>query len=240
MGAVVYDIAVADSGNTRVLGPPWQRWEPGGGSEVLFRYMDPATVEQYLQGACALTAGEQQVLLAVHEVGHAFAMHAAGLEYGEITFSPESPEPRDGRTDLQRLAGAEWRELPRTAREAAMLALGGWAATETWLELVTVNGRKLREDKLNVCHAQIAAADDHYDLMCSPTPRPTAYLYGRVQPPEDWQGEVIVVERLTQELTAMLVSRWPKVIQLANTVLTAEGATVEAITDTLGDPGWAR
>jgi hypothetical protein len=46
-----------------------------------------------------------------------------------------------------------------------MLTLGGWVASETWLELAVVNGRKLREDKLNVCFAQIAAGDDHYDLI---------------------------------------------------------------------------
>jgi hypothetical protein len=149
------------------MGPDPERWMPGGGSEILFRYIDAATVDQYVKGACTLTGDERQMLLTVHEVGHAFAVHAVGLEYGEINFNPESPEPRDGRTDLQRLAQAEWREPPRTAREAAMLTLGGWVASETWLELAVVNGRKLREDKLNVCFAQIAAADDHYDLMCT-------------------------------------------------------------------------
>lgn len=240
MAVVVDDIAVADSGNTRVLGAPWQRWKRAGGSEVLFRYMDAATVERCLKGACTLRDDEQKTLLAVHEVGHMFAMHAMGLEYGGIVINPESPGPRDGRTDLQQFARAEWRELPRTAREAAMAALGGWVATETWLELVTVNGRKLREDKMNVCRAHLAAADDHYDLMCFPTPRPTAYLYGRVQPPDDWQGEVIVVERLVEELTEMLVFRWPRVIQLATAVLTMKGAEVKVITEALGDPGWAK
>ena len=76
--------------------------------------------------------------------------------------------------------------------------------------------------------------------MRFPTPQPTAYLYGAVQPPQDWQGEVIVVERLRRELTAMFVSRWPKVIQLAGTVTMTWGASVEIITETLGDPGWAR
>lgn len=115
-----------------------------------------------------------------------------------------------------------------------------WVASETWLELVVVNGTKLREDKLNVCFAQIAAADDHYDLMCFPSPRRTAYLHGAVQPPDDWQGEVIVVERLRQDLTAMFVSRWPRMTQLADRVLTARGASVQMITEVLGDPGWAR
>jgi len=239
IGVVTFDVALADSGNTRILGAPWQPWRPGGGSEILFRYMDAATVDQYRTGACTLTDEERQMLLAVHEVGHAFAMHAVGMDYGEIRINLEAPESRVGRTDLHRLARAERRELPRTAREAAMLALSGWVATETWLELTIVNGRKLREDKLNVCHAQIAAADDHYNLMCFPTPRLTAYLYGAVQQPDDWQGEVIVVECLVQELTAMFVSRWERVIHLAKTTLTANGAAVEIITQVLGAPGWA-
>jgi len=41
------------------------------------------------------------MLLAVHEVRHTFAMHATGMEYGEITINPGSPESRDGRTDLK-------------------------------------------------------------------------------------------------------------------------------------------
>jgi hypothetical protein len=237
---VEHGIAVADSGSIRVPGAPWQRREPGGSSEVLFRYMDAATAGQHLKGACPLTAGEQQMLLAVHEAGHTFAMHATGLEYGEITINPRSPESRDGRTGLKQLARAERRELPRTAREAATLAPGGWVATETWLEVATASRTKLREDKLNVCHAQIAAADDHYNLMCFPTPQLTAYLHGAVQPPDDWQSEVIVAERLRQELTAMFVSRRPKVIQLAETVTMTRDASVEIITETLGDPGRAR
>ena len=76
--------------------------------------------------------------------------------------------------------------------------------------------------------------------MCFPTPQLTAYLYRAVKPPDDWQGEVIVVERLRQELTAMLVSRRPKVIQLAERVTMTRDASVEIITETLGDPGWAR
>jgi len=76
--------------------------------------------------------------------------------------------------------------------------------------------------------------------MCFPTPQLAAYLYGAVKPPDDWQGEVIVVERLRQELAAMFVSRRPKVIQLAETVTMTRGASVEIITETLGDPGWAR
>jgi hypothetical protein len=86
----------------------------------------------------------------------------------------------------------------------------------------------------------IAAADDHYNLMCFPTSRLTAYLYGAVQQPDDWQGEVIVVECLVRDLTAMFVSRWERVIHLAETTLTANGAAVEIITQVLGDPGWAR
>jgi len=39
-------------------------------------------------------------------------------------------------------------------------------------------GRSSGEGKLNVCHAQIAAADDHYNLMCFPTPQLTTYLHG--------------------------------------------------------------
>jgi len=144
IGTVEHDIAVADSGNIGVPGAPWQRREPGGGSEVLSRCMDAATAGQYLKGACPLTAGEQQMLLAVHEAGHTFAMHATGMEYGEITINPGSPESRDGRTGLKRPGRAERRELPRTAREAAMLARGGWAATETWLEVATASGTKLR------------------------------------------------------------------------------------------------
>ena len=65
------------------------------------------------------------MLLAVHEAGHTFAMHATGRKYGEITINPRSPESRDGRTGLKQLARAERRELPRTAREAATLAPGG-------------------------------------------------------------------------------------------------------------------
>jgi hypothetical protein len=54
-----------------------------------------------------------------------------------------------------------------TARSSSILnRRSRWVASETWLELAVVNGRKLREDKPNVCFAQIAAADDHYDLMC--------------------------------------------------------------------------
>jgi hypothetical protein len=99
IGTVEYDIAVADSGNIRVLGAPWQRWEPGGGSEILFRYLDAATAGQYLKGACPLTAGEQQMLLAVHEVGHTFAMHATGLDYGETTINPVAgPAPGAARS----------------------------------------------------------------------------------------------------------------------------------------------
>jgi hypothetical protein len=51
---------------------------------------------------------------------------------------------------------------------------------------------------------------------------------------------VIVVERLRQELTAMFASRRPKVIQLAETVTMTRDASVEIITETLGDPGRAR
>jgi hypothetical protein len=51
---------------------------------------------------------------------------------------------------------------------------------------------------------------------------------------------VIVIERLRQELTAMFVSRRPKVIQLAETVTMTRDASVEIITETLGDPGRAR
>ena len=76
--------------------------------------------------------------------------------------------------------------------------------------------------------------------MCFPTPQLTAYLYGAVRPPDEWQGEVIVVERLRQELTALFVSRWPEVIRLAEKVTMTRGASVEIITETLGDPGWAR
>lgn len=237
---VTHDVAVAESGNARVLGVPWQRWEPGGGSEILLRYMAADDVDQYMKKGCTLTDDEQQMLLSVHEVGHSFAMHAVGMDYGEIGINPESPESRDGRTDLQRFGRAEWRELPRTAREAAMLALGGWVATETWLDLTFVSARKLRDDKLNVCHAQIKAADDHYSLMCFPTPRLTAYLYGEVQPPEDWKGDVIVIETLARDMTAMFRSRWPRVTELAETVVRARGATVGTITEALGEPGWAR
>ena len=75
--------------------------------------------------------------------------------------------------------------------------------------------------------------------MCFPTPQLTACLHGAVQPPDDRQGEVIVIERLRQELAAMFVSRRPKVIQLAETVTMTRDASVEIITETLGDPGRA-
>jgi hypothetical protein len=89
------------------MGPDPERCLPGGVSEVLFRHIDAATVDQYVTGACTLTgderratsderratSDERQMLLTVHEVGHAFAVHAVGLEYGEIKFNPESPEP---------------------------------------------------------------------------------------------------------------------------------------------------
>ena len=38
----------------------------------------------------------------------------------------------------------------------------------------------------------------------------------------------------------MFVSRRPNVIQLAETVTMTRDASVEIITETLGDPGWAR
>jgi hypothetical protein len=69
---------------------------------------------------------------------------------------------------------------------------------------------------------------------------PVPGFKSRTQCTDDWQGEVIVVERLRQELTAMFVSRRPKVIQLAETVTMTRDASVEIITETLGDPGRAR
>ena len=65
------------------------------------------------------------MLLAVHEAGHTFAMHATGMEYGEITINPRSPESRDGQNRPEQPARAGRRELPRTAREAGTLAPGG-------------------------------------------------------------------------------------------------------------------
>lgn len=49
-----------------------------------------------------------------------------------------------------------------------------------------------------------------------------------------------MVERLRQELTALLASRWPEVTQLAEKVTMTRDASVEIITETPGDPGWAR
>ncbi|MEY9912824.1 hypothetical protein ABIA35_009091 [Catenulispora sp. MAP12-49] len=238
MGGMAYDKAVAESGNTRVLGAPWQCWKSNGGSEALTRYLPEAVVSRYLDRGCGLTADQQRTHLAIHEAGHTFAMHAVGMAYGKIVIN-SSAELLEGRTDLHRLAHAEWRELPRTAREVALLALGGWVAAETWLELTTVNGRRLREDPLNVCHAQITAADDHYDLMCFPTPRPTAYLYGNVQEPGDWEGDVIAIEAVRGNLIKMFLSRWPQLIELAEKASREGGATTDIIAKTLGDPGWA-
>jgi hypothetical protein len=240
MTVVTLDEAVAQSGNKRLIAPPWWRCALGANSDVLFRYMAEATVRQYVETGCPLTDDQEQMLLAVHEVGHTFAMHAVDLEYGEITINPQQPESSAGGRRLRQLARAQWCEPPRTAHEVAVLALGGWVASETWMDLTTVNGKKLRDNPLNVCRAQVAAADDHYDLMRFPTPRATAYLYGQVPTQQHWDGDVIMIEQLTQAMIVMYRSRWSRVIELTESVLRDKGATVQAITNVLGTPGWAR
>ena len=74
--------------------------------------MDAATAGQHLKGACPLTAGEQQMLLAIHEAGHVRrARHRPGVRRDH--HQPPITGSRDGRTDLKQLARG------RTARTAA-------------------------------------------------------------------------------------------------------------------------
>jgi hypothetical protein len=238
MDGVSIQTAVAESGNTRVLGSPWRRYEPGGGSEILLRYANSDMVNRYMHGERGLTGELERMFLAVHECGHAFAMHATGMPYGGVTIS-DGPEPRDGRSDLHRLARADRLDLPRTALEATMLALGGWVSSETWLELTVVDGHRLRANELNRVHAHVAAADDHYNLMCFPTPSPTVYLYGRVQAPDGWRGEMIAIDGITTSLTTLMLLRWPQLMRLATLVVQQGTATTQEITDMLGASGWA-
>ena len=233
--------AEADSGNRRILGAPWELWRSTADDDRdgLIRGLHQDVVSRWLSTRSNLTDDEEQMHLAVHEVGHAFAMHATGMAYGNIVI-PHPSEPRDGQTRFYQRAFAERRELPRTAREAAMLTLGGWVAATVWMRsTTTADGRLLSDDPLNICDAQMMALDDHYQLMCFVTDPLTVYLYGDVQPPKGWEHDVITVDTIAQELDGMLTSRWARVMDLTQSVQRDGHASMEAITQTLGTPGWA-
>jgi hypothetical protein len=233
--------AEADSGNRRILGAPWVLWRftADDDREGLIRGVHQDVVSRWLSSRSNLTVDEERMHLAVHEVGHAFAMHATGMAYGNIKVSLFQ-DSREGQTPFYQRALTERRDLPRTAREAAMMTLGGWVAATIWMRsTITAGGRLLSDDPLNLCDAQMTALDDHYQLMCFATEPLAVYLYGEVQPPKDWEHDVIAVDAVVQELGEMLTGRWPQVLELAQLVARDGHASMWTITQALGSPGWA-
>lgn len=201
-------ITTADNGAIRVVGAPWRTGTDEHGRTALFHrpHVPKGTVANERRFRDGLTPEQVYELAAVHEAGHAVLYSLAGVPVEEVRVYADDPRPlyegepnAAGHTQLADPVPA----LP--VPEFVIGLLAGQVADELWLEhrgLVTPWRRLM---------PQLRAVADHESILATPTLIPVAYLYGDVEPPATWSGDIARIDLLIEQARRRLQAAWPVV-----------------------------
>ncbi|MBR7828702.1 hypothetical protein KDK95_20505 [Actinospica sp. MGRD01-02] len=231
---MMVNVRPGESGNIRVVAGSW--WEQDHGQGDLAVYLNRPEPGQVLTigDLCAgLSEADERMLVAVHEVGHVAAIHGLGLDFGGTQIYPKDPEAIGTQGIVTQLGRTEFLEPAAvSAVQSATVSLSAWMAAELWL---SVEGK---ESQFHSWFVQSHAAHDHHVLLNRPTSELAAFLYGVAVAPRGWDGAVLSVDALTEQVRGALQSRWDELRALAEIVDTDGSADHEQIMESLGEPGW--
>jgi hypothetical protein len=235
------EVAFAESGNARVIGPPrWWRAIHGPDSFALYFALSPTALQRLHGQGSGLDPQTERFMLALHEAGHATIANGLGLECVELRVNPDQAKAFKDRPALASYASTDM-ELPTTGPTVAAVSLAGWLAAEAYLTLLN-GGMRPPADAAGLAWVQFGAADDHDFILARLTKQPTAYLYGDVLPPAAWDGQVVVMDDVARKVGGSLTSdtqRWQRMLKIAEHAVQAGTVAKDTLMQILEPPGWA-